>query len=38
MTTNNPEQRIGDGPWTVVLWREKQPAIITGLGPVARGR
>ena len=25
------EQRVGDGPWTVVLWFEKQPAIVTGL-------
>ena len=25
------EYRIGDGPWTVVLWRERQPAILSGL-------
>jgi len=23
--------RIGDGPWTVVLWRDGQPAIQSGL-------
>jgi hypothetical protein len=25
------ERRIGDGPWTVVLWRDQQPAILSGL-------
>ena len=25
------EYRIGDGPWTVVLWRDRQPAILSGL-------
>jgi hypothetical protein len=25
------EPRLGDGPWTVVLWRDRQPAIISGL-------
>ena len=25
------ESRIGDGPWTVVLWRDRQPAILSGL-------
>ncbi len=25
------EHRIGDGPWTVVLWRDRQPAILSGL-------
>jgi hypothetical protein len=25
------EYRIGDGPWTVVLWRDRRPAILSGL-------
>jgi hypothetical protein len=25
------ELRIGDGPWAVVLWRDQQPAILSGL-------
>ena len=25
------EYRIGDGSWTVVLWRDQQPAILSGL-------
>ena len=25
------EIRIGDGPWTVVLWCDRQPAILSGL-------
>jgi len=31
MTTPHTEQRVGDGPWNVCLWCEKQPAILTGL-------
>ncbi len=25
------ETRIGDGPWSVVLWCDRQPAILSGL-------
>jgi len=25
------EHRIVDGPWTVFLWRDRQPAILSGL-------
>ena len=32
MTKDN-KYRIGDGPWTVVLWRDRQPAILSGLDP-----
>ena len=27
----NDNHRIGDGPCTVVLWRDRQPAILSGL-------
>jgi hypothetical protein len=27
----NGTHRIGNGPWTVVLWRDLQPAILSGL-------
>jgi hypothetical protein len=30
MTKDN-KHRIGHGPWTVVLWRDRQSAILTGL-------
>jgi hypothetical protein len=30
MTRDNG-YRIGEGPWTVVLWRDRQPAILSGL-------
>jgi len=29
--TTKDEHRIGDGPWTVVLWRDRQPATLSGL-------
>ena len=25
------EYPVGDGPWTVVLWRDRRPAILSGL-------
>jgi len=28
---NDRDYRIGDGPWTVVLWRDRKPAILSGL-------
>ena len=31
MTTPHTEHRVGDGPWTIVLWCEGRPAIFTGL-------
>jgi len=29
--TNDSKYSIGDGPWTVVLWCDRQPAILSGL-------
>ena len=29
--TKDIKHRIGDGPWTVVLWRDRQPVILSGL-------
>ena len=31
MVKPHTERNVGDGPWTVVLWCKKRPAIISGL-------